>query len=264
MFLYYNLPSKLGENGFVGEKKILLAVKLIIYALYIKVTVRKKFFNLNLYFRSRRLNIEIQDLIELHLVYDIFLGGEYDMNLSNANMVLDIGSNIGISAIYFACMYPNARICAIEPDPTLFERLKRNTVNFKNVELYQCAVGGRNETLRLYRYPGSTLGASIKARKNSGDFFDVSSYDLDTLMAKLKIKKVIDILKIDAEGSEWDIFSSSNWLASMAPLIVGELHLEFRPGSNIDDFSSILKEYEVNYTTLTLNKMYIFRAVKKV
>ena len=41
-------------------------------------------------------------------------------------LIVDLGANIGMSALYFACRYPKAKIYAIEPNNANFSMLKMN------------------------------------------------------------------------------------------------------------------------------------------
>ena len=60
----------------------------------------------------------------------------------NTSVVVDFGSNIGISALYFLTRNPDAKVYLFEPVPRNIERLKENLKGFENrYELKECAVG---------------------------------------------------------------------------------------------------------------------------
>ena len=63
---------------------------------------------------------------------------------SEPRVIIDAGANIGISTIYFANRFPNAKVIAIEPEESNFELLKINCENYPNVKLVRAAVWCRN------------------------------------------------------------------------------------------------------------------------
>ena len=74
---------------------------------------------------------------------EIFVEEIYRFHINgDSPLILDCGSNIGISILYFKRLYPNARIVAYEADPEIFgvlmDNITKNNVN--NVELHNLAV----------------------------------------------------------------------------------------------------------------------------
>ncbi|HET7425244.1 MAG TPA: hypothetical protein VFJ92_16880, partial [Gemmatimonadales bacterium] len=56
------------------------------------------------------------------LAHEIFEGGEYEFPCdTDAPVILDCGSHIGLSVAWFKRRFPKARITAFEPDPQNFE-----------------------------------------------------------------------------------------------------------------------------------------------
>src|SRR5271169_1281292 len=61
------------------------------------------------------------------LFEEIFLTGDYFFSTTTSSPnILDCGSNIGMSILYFKNLYPDARILGFEPDPDTFGMLRRN------------------------------------------------------------------------------------------------------------------------------------------
>src|SRR5512134_1625936 len=58
--------------------------------------------------------------------------------------ILDCGSNIGLSILYFKRLYPKARIIGFEPDPAVLHYLQDNVSanGLTDVKVVQAAVGG--------------------------------------------------------------------------------------------------------------------------
>src|SRR5262249_42775274 len=58
---------------------------------------------------------------------DIFVQQVYRFDARRPDPhVIDAGSNIGVSTLYFKHLYPRARVTAFEPDPGLFRTLQEN------------------------------------------------------------------------------------------------------------------------------------------
>lgn len=114
--------------------------------------------------------------------------------------ILDCGSNIGLSIIYFKHLYPEAQIVGFEPDPNIFEVLTQNlrAYNFQDVELLQKAVWV-NETVLLFHQDGS-LGGKIVDTSSDSNVIEVQATRL-----KEYLNQPIDFLKIDIEGAEYDV-----------------------------------------------------------
>src|SRR5262245_12859403 len=65
---------------------------------------------------------------ELQVMIDeIFVSSLYRFQATSATpVILDCGSNIGVSVLFFKSLHPGARITAFEPSPTSFPLLERN------------------------------------------------------------------------------------------------------------------------------------------
>lgn len=115
-------------------------------------------------------------------------------------VVVDIGANIGA----FTCLAAKTAtmVYAFEPEPHNFELLKQNTANLPNVTLFNKGVGipGKNQIQDL----------------QGGSHLSLTGHDLDsaTEVEVVSINTicpgVIDFLKVDCEGSEYDIFDNAH------------------------------------------------------
>jgi FkbM family methyltransferase len=117
--------------------------------------------------------------------------------------IIDCGANIGLSVIYFKQMYPDADIIAIEPDPRLFNILKKNLDSFgyTDIKLFQNAVWYRNEMLKFKQEGG--FSGQVCSVSDFSNVIDVEAISLDLLL----LKGNIGFLKLDIEGAENDIFT---------------------------------------------------------
>lgn len=170
----------------------------------------------------------------------IFLRQEYlprNFPIPNESVlnIIDAGANVGYATLWFRLQYPNARIIAIEPDPTNFAQLKRNCGNLPNVELIQGALWGQDGELALqFEHRAKSLGSWGTRTVPPGSVTGterIRALTLDTIMEHHGLVS-IDYLKLDIEGAEKDVFEcqTNAWLAKTR-LIVAEFHDAFRPGA---------------------------------
>jgi FkbM family methyltransferase len=118
-----------------------------------------------------------------------------------ATVVVDIGSNIGISALYFLTRSPDVRCYLFEPDPRNVERLAVNIASFDDrCELATCAVGDLAGTVAFGREPtGRYGGIGVMGTER----IEVSCRHIDeVLRSVLDVEGRVDMLKIDTEGVE--------------------------------------------------------------
>jgi len=138
--------------------------------------------------------------------------------------ILDLGANIGIASIDFALRYPQASIIAIEPVAANFQLLQKNISAFPNIRALNVAVGKHDERAALrgagQSFRTQPVSASSKAKRRE----ETTVRDLNTLLKENGITQV-DLIKIDVEGSEYDVLTSLDpSLLQRVQWIVGELH----------------------------------------
>ncbi len=148
---------------------------------------------------------------------------------------IDIGANCGVATIILAKQNPESTIYSFEPDPNLFENLKKNVTenNLTNVKLFNYAVTKNNiNSLELYFHPlytgGNTTYSDLDAFNNyfnkETNFINVNAISLDDIIKTNNID-TIKLLKIDCEGAEYDIISDSQeFKRNKIENMVGEFH----------------------------------------
>jgi FkbM family methyltransferase len=115
-------------------------------------------------------------------------------------LIIDVGSNIGLSVIYFKEIAPRSRIIAFEPDPSLFRLLEQNirSRDYKDVELHQSAAWVENTELAFYSQ-GSLTGSTEVDFKGYGNAIRVKA---ERLRDFIPSNERVDFLKMDIEGAE--------------------------------------------------------------
>jgi len=164
-------------------------------------------------------------------VYREVIRGQYDLDLPfRPKVIVDAGANIGVTSIYFATKYPQTRIVAIEPERSNFEVLARNVRRYPSIIPVHAALWSRDGEIAVSNRNSSTGAGECWAfvTKEGGDGARVRAVTLATLMSELKIAAV-DLVKIDIEGAEQEMFEDVGWLESVKCVVI-ELHDAFRPG----------------------------------
>jgi FkbM family methyltransferase len=162
---------------------------------------------------------------DLLTVNEIFCREDYLAD-ETTRVVVDIGSNIGISALYFLTRTPATRCYLFEPDPRNIERLEHNLAGLETrFVLHRVAVsdvGGRAKfgVEPTGRYGGLTV--------ETGEYIEVECLAInDVLESILAREETIDILKVDSEGVE------VTTVGAIRPEYVSRIrsiYLEARPG----------------------------------
>lgn len=151
----------------------------------------------------------------------------------NAKVVVDIGANQGFYSLKIAKNNPKCRLFCVEPNPYLFEILRRNvkTNQLKKAVLINKAVGLRKGKIRLEivkeigAIGGKNLGIVNRPwlKKEFVKNIVVKAITLEELCQENNIE-AIDILKIDTEGMEMDILKSGRHVLPKTRKIVVEYH----------------------------------------
>jgi FkbM family methyltransferase len=179
----------------------------------------------------------------------IFLNDEYGYlgMMRPPTIIVDAGANIGLSSIYFANKYKDAMIIAIEPDGNNFYVLERNTVLYKNIFPVKAALWPQEGMVSL-RDPG--LGeCAYQTYRNyaSVEKNNIRCVTVDSILLNYGIDH-IDLLKIDIEGAETEVFNDQcDWLSKVKVLII-ELHERLKAGCNRAFFAAIKGHFDYEWT----------------
>lgn len=113
-------------------------------------------------------------------------------------IVLELGACLGYYMIIEALA--GGQVYAVEPEPNNVEIMKINTSLNKltNVKIFQMAIDGENGEKKFRRTPQRSDGGRLSP---SEEGIDVKTMTLDTFVKK-NIKKPLDVLRCDIEGSE--------------------------------------------------------------
>lgn len=178
-------------------------------------------------------------------VNEIIIKNIYQFKASNESpIIIDCGSNIGMSVIYFKRLYPNSKVFAFEPDPTLFAMLSTNISNFSfdSVELNQAAVW-INEDGIDFRTEGGHSGR-ISDNKDDKGIVVVPSIRLKNLLVSFD---TIDMLKMDIEGAEADVLFDCGKLLDKCEHVFIEYHSRHDKKQELHDILKLFSDMGFRY-----------------
>lgn len=183
-----------------------------------------------------------RDAVDESVWAEIFKWREYraaENVIKQSNVsILDVGAHVGFFALYCLSLNQKAKLYCVEPESNNIKFLKKNlelnNLN-KSVKILPGALMGSTNKYCLKLSPDNhnhrvylEVGEEIKA--------DVQGYDFIDLIKKLKIKQV-DLLKMDIEGEEYELFSIWN---EKEFSLIKNIVLEYHESEDND------KEYLVN------------------
>jgi len=201
------------------------------------------------------------------LIYDIFLkpGRKAEYWLPDdidAKVVLDIGANIGIASNYLSRRFPKAKIFSFEPVPGNFALLSRNVESLGNVRPFQKALGAKNGSFEmLHSDSNKNMGGYSfhEAGSDAEKRISVEVGEARSMMRDIGIESA-DVIKIDTEGSEYDILTNlGRDFLGKVKWIYGELH-----GNRDFELLAFLGEqFEIGVKRTIGKRLFMFQARSK-
>lgn len=183
--------------------------------------------------------------------YEIFKEKNYLFRTENEEpTIIDCGSNIGLSIIFFKKYYPKSKIIGFEPDQEIFKVLKLNINNsgFHDVKLINSAVWNKNSYINFVS-EGSDSGKIDYNRK--------SKIKVKTERLKDYLKESVDFLKVDIEGAEYDVIKDCEAELNNVKNLFIEYHQYLNNKQRLHDILEILEklnfEYHINSAGVSSN-----------
>ncbi len=166
----------------------------------------------------------------------------------NPRFILDAGAYTGLSAVYLARKYPDATIAAVEPDLSNFRLLQKNARAFPNIFPLHKALWYEDGPVSLYDRNMGHWAFSVTPPESDGlaRSQQVDALTVSTIMRMFNTDR-IDILKVDVEGAEREIFAHSDAWIRHVRVIFAELHDRLRPGCT-DAFEAATTAFRIERT----------------
>lgn len=135
-------------------------------------------------------------------------------------LIVDAGANIGCTAVFLANAYPGARIVAVEPDTKNAELARKNCARYPAVEIVEGAVWPRPVQLEIENPQDESWAFRMRETPRDGGAGGMRGLTID----ELSKGQAIDLLKVDIEGGERQLFTEeTQWLGRVGAMLV-ELH----------------------------------------
>ena len=179
---------------------------------------------------------------------EIFLQREYATDLPSVRSFVDLGGNAGMASLYMASKFQLERLLVVEANPRLVPVIHRTLANVPgDVSVLNAAIVGASDP------NGITFSIAKNHRMSSVDSsvggveVRVPALGLGDLLEQYNLRGA-DLLKMDIEGSEFDVLArDSDALHSFRSIFV-EVHGPHRDAF-VADLSKLGFDVEVRTTT---------------
>jgi FkbM family methyltransferase len=156
---------------------------------------------------------------------EIFVAGEYDppaavsrllAALDHPPRILDLGANVGLFTASCLERWPGAEIVAVEPDPENLQLLERMALVEKRIEVIPACAGARDGKVRFLA--GLFAESQVVSDGHEGETLELPCVDA------FRLAETADLVKIDIEGSEWEILADPRLAELPVSALVMEWH----------------------------------------
>lgn len=146
---------------------------------------------------------------DLMALTHVWLIGEYsknDFSINETDVVIDVGAHIGLFSLFASQFSTKGKIFAFEPVKENFVILKSNVEinNFTNIKYENCAISKSTSKIILYQ-SNDESGHSKFIQTDKP--IKVDSKSLNDFFKENNVK-TCNLLKLDCEGSEYEIIDS--------------------------------------------------------
>lgn len=167
---------------------------------------------------SRTINLHIrgQSSSDIQVMDQIFGSREYlplveeirkRSQEKNIRLIIDAGANVGYTTVYLKTYFPNACIVAVEPDDLNGSQAKKNFEinNLSDIRLIKGGIWSKDAWLELKKDINNGKEWAFYVVESSQPT-NLRGFSIATVLKESGYEE-IDILKIDIEGSEKELFT---------------------------------------------------------
>lgn len=166
-------------------------------------------------------------------------------DIKDAEVILDIGANVGFFSMLCRELYPKSKIYAFEPVPKTFSCLEKNFKDDKNTEVFKLALSDHRGSGKM-TFSEDNSAVSSLSEKGS---VDVEITTLDYFLKDKKLNKV-DILKIDTEGFENFVLKGAENSLREVKYIIMEVTVENNKNYTISSLFKLLSSDNFDFQIL--------------
>jgi FkbM family methyltransferase len=176
-------------------------------------------------------------------IHELFISEFYKFRAEKpAPRIIDCGSYIGTSLLYFKVNYPDAIITGFEPDVANYSILQLNLSNwnFSEVTVVNAAIWTTNGSISFNSAGNMSSRIAVDAQEDSKDL-------VKCVRLKDLLNEEIDFLKIDIEGAESSVLKDcSDNLGNVKNLFV-EYHGKYDQIVKLNEILDILHHNNFKY-----------------
>lgn len=125
--------------------------------------------------------------------------------IKKEDIIVDIGAHIGVFSVLAAKMARNGKVYSFEPFKETYKILEKNKKinNLKNLLVFKKAISNKKEKSILY-FNNSDFSTNSLIKQDNMKEVLIECMRLEEVFKENSLKK-IDFLKMDCEGSEYEI-----------------------------------------------------------
>lgn len=196
---------------------------------------------------------------DLDVLMKVFADREYELPLrQKPRSILDGGANVGFAAVYYAELYPEATVVAVEPDCDNFAILQKNTAGYASITVFEAAIWSSDTQVELedpgmdqhaFRVGGLSQQSNVSRRS-------VAAMSISTLAERAHLSG-FDLVKLDVEGAEREILVNAGGWIAQSQVLIAELHDRFVPGCSKQFYLAVRSfdgDYVIGENTVAFRK----------
>ncbi len=189
---------------------------------------------------------------------DFYEAGKLMKKLPSNPIIVDVGANAGFFNVLVFSKLKTARVFAYEPlasNIQLFRKTIDANPSMQNIQLIQAAVTGiAKDSIELFTEDttDNTVVSSVFSgfNKLNQKKISVPAQSLTSIIEKNNLEK-IDLLKLDCEGSEYDIiYNTHPSILNRVKMMVVEVHQIDNDRNNLNSLDEYLQS--LGYTTRSM------------
>jgi FkbM family methyltransferase len=153
----------------------------------------------------------LEELGDLETFWEVYFHSAYRVRPTD-RVIVDAGANIGLFCCFAASRVPDGVIFALEPIPDTYERLRehvRRNYLTSRIHTFNVALGSSGGTVSMVSSgrPSQSFHVVQSGEKPRATPVRVQAVRLADFLERIP-SKAIDLLKMDIEGSEYDVLLS--------------------------------------------------------
>lgn len=182
---------------------------------------------------------------DISVLNEILVSAGYDALLRHPwgqpRFIVDLGANTGLVDRWLLHHFPSAEIVAVEPEPGNTATLRANVSDLP-VRVVEACIGATARTVTLHTSSGEHGFTMVGVAEAGEPTFEVPVVTMETV---LEGAEKIDLLKVDIEGAEEELFGDcAGWIDKVELLLV-ECHGHYGIKNLLADLSRAGAEFRV-------------------